>query len=203
MLKIFILFILSLLCYKISQTPNKTTSNDFVKETVPRIGYWLGPIWFLLLFIGYSYTYYTFNTGDLDEWEYTEVFGFVLTVISALGRLWSYQTLGRLFTFDLAIRSRHKLITTGPYKYIRHPSYTGLILATLGYCLYILKVGDVVRQLFNIPYFLYLGMMMSSPVFIAVLIINRIPKEEEMLQKEFKEKWIGYKEKTWKLIPFY
>ncbi|CAO3574577.1 unnamed protein product [Mortierella alpina] len=43
-------------------------------------------------------------------------------------RKWSFVTLDRFFTYQLTIRSGHKLVQTGPYKYLRHPSYTGAIL---------------------------------------------------------------------------
>ncbi|KAF9936881.1 hypothetical protein BGZ67_001898 [Mortierella alpina] len=46
-------------------------------------------------------------------------------------RKWSFVTLDRFFTYQLTIRSGHKLVQTGPYKYLRHPSYTGAILNSI------------------------------------------------------------------------
>jgi protein-S-isoprenylcysteine O-methyltransferase Ste14 len=200
MIKIIILLISSVLYYKISQTPNKTTSNDAVKEVVPQIGYFLGPLWLIFVFVAYSYIYYSF---DIVEWDYIEVFGCVLTIASSLIRLWTYQTLGRLFTFDLAIRSQHKLITVGPYKYVRHPSYTALILSTLGYSLYVYKVARMVLDLLGITNISFIFCIFAPTIFITCFILIRIPKEEDMLQMEFKNKWIRYKNTTWRLIPFY
>ncbi|KAI1308718.1 hypothetical protein EDD11_004259 [Mortierella claussenii] len=51
-------------------------------------------------------------------------------------RKWSFTTLDRFFTFQLKIRPGHQLITSGPYRYLRHPSYTGGIIN--GFCLYML-----------------------------------------------------------------
>ncbi|GAW00659.1 ICMT-domain-containing protein [Lentinula edodes] len=42
-----------------------------------------------------------------------------------------YRTLGQLFVFELRIQKDHRLITEGPYAYVRHPSYTGLILTII------------------------------------------------------------------------
>jgi protein-S-isoprenylcysteine O-methyltransferase Ste14 len=177
-----------------------TTSNDAVKEVVPRIGYILGPVWLIIVFLAYSYSYYTF---DVVQWEIIEVLGFILTISSSIIRLWCYQTLGRLFTFDLAIRTRHKLITVGPYRYIRHPSYTALILSTLGYSLYIFKVFSVYRDMIGLSNFWYVLALISPTCFVIFFVLKRIPKEEEMLRLEFKEKWRKYVNQTWILIPFY
>jgi protein-S-isoprenylcysteine O-methyltransferase Ste14 len=40
--------------------------------------------------------------------------------------------LGRMFTYDLRITEHHRLITSGPYAFVRHPSYTGLMVTMLG-----------------------------------------------------------------------
>ncbi|KAF9896522.1 hypothetical protein BX616_007290, partial [Lobosporangium transversale] len=55
----------------------------------------------------------------------------ILTVIALAGsqlRAWSFRTLSWFFTYQLTIRPNHRLITTGPYTYLRHPSYTGGVL---------------------------------------------------------------------------
>jgi protein-S-isoprenylcysteine O-methyltransferase len=50
-------------------------------------------------------------------------------------RWYSIIHLGRFFTTNVAIAADHKLIDTGPYRYIRHPSYTGGLMAMLGFTL--------------------------------------------------------------------
>lgn len=52
------------------------------------------------------------------------VYSIALSVLSF--RLWAMKTLGEFFTFEVVIRKNHQLITTGPYKYLMHPSYTGI-----------------------------------------------------------------------------
>ncbi|KAF8925108.1 hypothetical protein BGZ52_007321 [Haplosporangium bisporale] len=57
------------------------------------------------------------------------------TVLSVAGyalRKWSFVTLDHFFTYQLTIRSGHKLVQSGPYKYLRHPSYTGASMNMLG-----------------------------------------------------------------------
>jgi protein-S-isoprenylcysteine O-methyltransferase Ste14 len=43
--------------------------------------------------------------------------------------------LGRFFTVNVAIAANHRLIDTGPYRFVRHPSYTGALMAFLGLAL--------------------------------------------------------------------
>jgi len=47
-------------------------------------------------------------------------------------RLWSFRTLGRYFTFTVQTSSDQPVITDGPYRLVRHPGYTGLMLAMIG-----------------------------------------------------------------------
>ena len=65
-----------------------------------------------------------------------------LTLIAACVaiRAWSIITLGHLFQYSIRIQSGHTVVTTGPYRFVRHPSYTGLSLGVAGYAL---ACGDV------------------------------------------------------------
>jgi protein-S-isoprenylcysteine O-methyltransferase Ste14 len=50
-------------------------------------------------------------------------------------RAWSIATLGRFFQYRIQVQSDHQVITTGPYRYVRHPSYSGLALILIGLAL--------------------------------------------------------------------
>ncbi len=52
-------------------------------------------------------------------------------------RVWSFRTLGRYFTFTVQTSGDQPVITAGPYRVIRHPSYAGILLAVLGLSLFI------------------------------------------------------------------
>lgn len=55
-------------------------------------------------------------------------------------RAWSIVTLGRFFQYQIRIQSGHRVITSGPYRYVRHPSYTGIACVLIGIAL---ASGDV------------------------------------------------------------
>ena len=58
--------------------------------------------------------------------------GTLMTILGGLIRYTCYRALGRMFTFEMSIRRNHKLITSGPYAIVRHPSYVGSILVIGG-----------------------------------------------------------------------
>ncbi|THU94588.1 hypothetical protein K435DRAFT_779340 [Dendrothele bispora CBS 962.96] len=60
------------------------------------------------------------------------ILGATMTLMGGLIRRASYKAMKELFTFQLSIRKEHRLVTSGPYAYVRHPSYTGALLAGSG-----------------------------------------------------------------------
>jgi protein-S-isoprenylcysteine O-methyltransferase Ste14 len=63
------------------------------------------------------------------------VVGIVL-IVTGLGlRAWSIAALGRFFQYQITVQSGHHVVTKGPYRYVRHPSYTGLALILVGIAL--------------------------------------------------------------------
>jgi protein-S-isoprenylcysteine O-methyltransferase Ste14 len=112
--------------------------------------------------------------------------GMVLVVAGVIVRLVAIRTLGKFFTVNLAIDTEHRLINTGLYKYIRHPSYTGSLLSFLGLGLY-----------FNNWICLFVIMIPVSSAF-----IYRIYTEEKLLLRQPGLKYDEYMQNTKRLIPF-
>ena len=113
---------------------------------------------------------------------------------SGILRVWCYKALGSLFTFEVTIRPDHKLITSGPYAIVRHPSYTAIPFMNIGVILAVLCPGSYV----------YECGMMSTPVggilvvwfaMLGLIIVSAFGRgriEDEGLRKEFGEKWVSY-----------
>jgi protein-S-isoprenylcysteine O-methyltransferase Ste14 len=68
------------------------------------------------------------------------VVGFVLIVAGIVLRAWSIKTLGRFFQYQIEIQADHRVVTGGPYRYVRHPSYSGIALTLCGFAV---ASGDV------------------------------------------------------------
>src|SRR5215217_8344635 len=58
--------------------------------------------------------------------------GAVLFIVGLLLRWWAIVTLGRFFTVGVTIEKDHELVERGPFRMVRHPSYTGVLLAFVG-----------------------------------------------------------------------
>jgi len=133
------------------------------------------------------------------------IVGWLLVISGSLIRLACYRELGNLFTFHLSMRKDHKLITSGPYSVVRHPSYTGAMMAVLGFFLCNLSSGSWMRECSGL--LLKGGRVLLSVAVVLVVtmglgLVARTYKEDDMLRKEFKE-WDEWAEKVpWKMVPF-
>jgi len=117
--------------------------------------------------------------GDALRW-----FGVALFVFGAWVRLWPVAVLGDLFSGLVAIQPGHRLVTDGPYATIRHPSYLGLLLYSLGWALAFRSgLGVLIVLLFIPP------------------LVARIHSEERLLASEFGAEYEAYRRKTWRMIP--
>lgn len=112
--------------------------------------------------------------------------GFALFVAGIAVRWWAIATLGRFFTVDVQIAHDHELIERGPFRLVRHPSYSGVLLAFVGFAL---AVGNWAAAL-----------VIVVPIFLAFL--RRMNVEEEALVTALGDNYISYMPRTKRLIPF-
>src|ERR1700747_911462 len=75
------------------------------------------------------------------------IVGICLMVAGIAFRWYSAAVLGKYFTFDVSIQSGHALIEQGPYRYIRHPSYTGALLTLVGFGLALGNLAGLIVSL--------------------------------------------------------
>jgi protein-S-isoprenylcysteine O-methyltransferase Ste14 len=112
-------------------------------------------------------------------------FGLALLFAGIIIRWTAIHTLGKYFTGTVLIKEDHRLIRNGLYKYLRHPAYTGALLAHLG-------LGLSFSNWFSLG-------LSSIPFLIAALY--RMHVEERALREVFGEAYIGYSRGTKRLIP--
>ena len=121
-------------------------------------------------------------------------------------RGWCHQTLGRFFTWEVAVRDGHQLVTSGPYAIVRHPSYTGWLLLMAGNFMLLTSAGS---------YFTEAGLWESTAgkavactvmgylSWVTMHLIKRTASEDDILRNEFGPQWDEWAEKTpYRLIPF-
>ena len=60
----------------------------------------------------------------------------IVLIVAGIGlRAWSIATLGRFFQYQIKVQPGHRVVTAGPYRYVRHPSYSGIALVLIGIAL--------------------------------------------------------------------
>jgi protein-S-isoprenylcysteine O-methyltransferase Ste14 len=110
--------------------------------------------------------------------------GVALGAIGGTLRTLPVFVLGRRFSGLVAIQKEHRLVTTGIYATIRHPSYLGLLMTTVGWVLVFRSgVGLIIAALF-VP-----------------IILGRIRAEERLLASQFGAEYEAYRARTSRLIP--
>ena len=116
--------------------------------------------------------------GETVRW-----IGIVLFAAGGALRLWPVFVLGRRFSGLVAIQPGHTLVTGGPYRIIRHPSYLGLLVNSLGWALAFRSGVGVLTALLIPP------------------LLARISAEERLLRTHFGGEYDAYCSRTSRLIP--
>jgi len=130
----------------------------------------------------------SFGHGDPLNCRF--VSGTLLAALGSLLRLSSFRTLGHLFTYQLAILPSHTLMTTGPYAYVRHPSYVALPFIVFGWWISFTSQGTVLREWFgesNTDGVVVVAM--AGMFYVCWLLVKRAKVEDQVLKKEFGKEW--------------
>lgn len=161
----------------------------------------------------------------------TIILSAALLVASGSVRAWCYKALGDQFRFEVSIQTRHKLVTSGPYSFVRHPAY----LACYGY--YIGSVGLLTSQgtyfrecvlspclqamicaifpgtegceeavagvgKFHVAAMITFVVWLGDLLLIERHLAGRLSWEDDMLHKEFGKEWELYAERVrWRIFP--
>jgi protein-S-isoprenylcysteine O-methyltransferase Ste14 len=109
----------------------------------------------------------------------------VLTAGGLLFSVWARVRLGRNWSATVTIKDQHELIADGPYRFVRHPIYTGLLVAILGTAL---ARGD------------WRGMLAMAIVSWAFW--RKLTIEERWLAQQFGDDYAAYRRRVAALVPF-
>ena len=146
---------------------------------------WVLPIFIVIGFVNAFLPAYTdrkeFWTidGDTIRW-----LGVILFTVGGALRIWPVFVLGYRFSGLVAIQPEHTLVTNGIYGVIRHPSYLGLLINSLGWSLAFRSGVGVLLTLLLVP-----------------PLLARIDAEENLLRSQFADQYDTYRSHTWRLIP--
>ncbi|KAI0760879.1 hypothetical protein BD413DRAFT_253514 [Trametes elegans] len=148
------------------------------------------------------------DPADVHRLAVTPVFlaGVVLLLIGGGIRKLCYITLGRHFTFELSLLHKHELITTGPYSFVRHPSYTGILPAIAGQLIVEFTPGGWYAESGGLATAGGKAVVVGWTLWWIVLFsgfVRRVPIEDAVLRDEFGGQWHDWARKTpYAIIPF-
>jgi protein-S-isoprenylcysteine O-methyltransferase Ste14 len=138
--------------------------------------------------------YLLFGAPSLPDWFNQSVFtvtfpialaGFGLAICGIAFSIWARLILGENWSSSPSIKQDHALIVTGPYRLVRHPIYTGLLIALLGSALQ----HGLVRSFFAV-------------LTCAVGLYLKVSMEEQFMVQRFGEAYIRYRKNVSALVPY-
>jgi len=143
-----------------------------------------------LIIIAVAFAWLPPHLDRLNRWtidgDTVRYLGLIITVIGGFVRVATVFELGHRFSIFVAVQSDHRLKTDGFYRFVRHPSYLGALLAMVGWAL-------VFRS--------SIGLVLTVAMFVP--INARIRAEEDFLVREFGVQYRAYQQRTrWRLFPF-
>ncbi|MCS7060624.1 MAG: isoprenylcysteine carboxylmethyltransferase family protein [Anaerolineae bacterium] len=112
--------------------------------------------------------------------------GLILMAGGRLLRTWAQMQMRHLYIGEAAVQPGHRVVDTGPYRWIRHPGYVGGTLAAVG-------IGLALSS--------WLGALLAGVVLVIAYAI-RIPREEALLAQEMGEAYLSYMARTKRFVPF-
>ena len=126
------------------------------------------------------------RTHHLFSLQHDAVMGVVGVVLCVLGlglAVWARVHLGRNWGMPMSRKENPELVTTGPYAVVRHPIYTGIILAALGS-----TIG--VTLIWALPL-----------IFVGIYFVFSARREEQLMLEQFPGQYPAYQQRTWMLLP--
>ncbi|HEU4627937.1 MAG TPA: isoprenylcysteine carboxylmethyltransferase family protein [Steroidobacteraceae bacterium] len=126
-----------------------------------------------------------FPQATLGDGQLAGATGLALFVLGAALRWYAIFYLGRYFTVDVRVAEHQHVVDTGPYRLIRHPSYTGAFMQFLGLAL---CIANAYAILLLVP--------------IVLVFLYRMRVEESALERGLGEAYASYRRRTKRLIPF-
>ncbi len=124
--------------------------------------------------------------ADIEPRALASWLGLVFLCGGVVLRLWCFRTLGRYFTLTVQTSAEQPVIAGGPYRLLRHPSYTGILCATAG-------IGFLIGNWLSV---------VALVGCVAAGLVHRIRIEERALLRDLGDRYREYAAPRKRLIPY-
>jgi protein-S-isoprenylcysteine O-methyltransferase Ste14 len=138
--------------------------------------------WVLLAFSGLPYP---LNVAVTPHTDVARAIGAGVCLLGLFGAIWARRTLAGNWSSDVTFKQGHQLVQSGPYRFVRHPIYTAILLMCLGTAI----AGGSVRQ--------WLGLVM-----VCIGFCIKLRREEIVMLRHFPEEYPTYRNRVKALVPF-
>jgi protein-S-isoprenylcysteine O-methyltransferase Ste14 len=162
------------------QTKRTVEKQSVLSALAHRIPVALG--WWLLIFPKLSGP---LNWQVIPRTAFLQVLGTAICVYGLLFTLWARRTLAGNWSSDVTFKRDHELIRTGPYRFVRHPIYTGLLIMCAGTAI---VIGQLRGAL--------------SLLLVAIGFWIKLSQEERLLARHFPDAYPAYQRQVKALVPF-
>jgi protein-S-isoprenylcysteine O-methyltransferase Ste14 len=176
----------SIIYYFIRREPfwNSTQAGGRAREETGDRSFWLILPGFLVIFFA-SPLEWMYLPGLMPRLSWIQAAGLGLILAAVALRVWTRAHLRGLYSGHVEVLAGHRLVQSGPYRFVRHPGYTGFLLMTLGVA---------------IGYSSLIGLA-AVPVLLLPGLAYRMKVEEHLLNEQFGDDYRTYIRKSKKLIP--
>ncbi len=163
-------------------------------KPIERTQGWLGGNWYqLLLLVAFLLILNPFGLARINPLAFyilppglgVYIPAVILTLAGVVVAILARRSLAGNWSRQVAIKEGHELITTGLYRYIRNPIYTGIMLMTLGTAIFIPTLSSL-----------------AGFLVMLITVGFKLRAEEKILEQQFSDEYLAYKKHTWALIPF-
>lgn len=117
--------------------------------------------------------------------DWAHVVGAAVCVSGLFVTIWARRTLAGNWSSDVTFKKGHELITAGPYRFARHPIYTGILVMCLGV---VIKDGEIRC---------WLGFLL-----IGISLWLKLKQEEALMLQHFPDQYPAYRRQVKALVPF-
>jgi protein-S-isoprenylcysteine O-methyltransferase Ste14 len=149
-----------------------------------RIAYAIPKILTALLLFSPVFRRGVFSQRFITPSPATEWTGVAITALGIAFTLWARVHIGRNWSARVVIKEQHELVRSGPYRLVRHPIYTGLLVAIAGTALVVGEVRAV-----------------AALAFAIIGFTAKAKREEAILSGEFGDEYARYRRETGMLLP--
>jgi protein-S-isoprenylcysteine O-methyltransferase Ste14 len=179
------IFVLILIVFWVSFYVYWGVSARGAKRVIHRANRWAGFGSLIIILVGVALSRLAgFHLAFIPRSDGVLAFGTAICGLGLALAIWARRHLGTNWSREPSIQAGHELVMSGPYRFLRHPIYSGILTAIVG-------TVFVAGRLWLI---MFIGFL---PMFVW-----RVKKEEEFMTRLFPQQYPEYKKRTNALIPF-